>query len=287
MERKHRQGAVAPKADKAALGRLLLAVLAVAAAAVVALTALPSPAGAAAQEGREAYDGAHAGEQRLMDCSDIATQRGAQVLFELDPEDRFGLDGDGDGKACETPGGSTAAEDDTRLGAETGGDLDCVDFPSQAAAQGRLRSDPSDPLNLDPEENGVACDIVPAEYGDKAEDLSPVAGARSGEDLDCADFEYRQEAQTAYFLDSSDPHGLDRGENGSDVCPDLPLLWSNVEPVAAEAGGGPAGLLASAAEAAPEGRVALLANLAALVLVVSGASVLLVVAGRLRAGAET
>jgi hypothetical protein len=143
---------------------------------------------------------------------------------------------------------------------------------------------------LDPEENGIACDITPAEYDDKTEDLSPVAGARSGEDLDCADFEYRQEAQTAYFLDPSDPHDLDKGENGSDVCSDLPLLWSNVEPVAAEAGGGPggpAGLLAPAAEAAPEGRVALLANLCALTLVVSGASALLVAAGRLRANAET
>lgn len=112
-------------------------------------------------------------------------------MFEISHEDRFGLDPDGDGVACEAAPGEKA-EDRTALGAETGGELDCMDFPSQKVAQGRLREDPSDPYKLDPERNGVACDIRPTEYADSATELAPVARAGSGADLDCADFEFQQ-----------------------------------------------------------------------------------------------
>ena len=184
-------------------------------------------------------------EAAKLDCEDFATQRAAQETLELAPEeDRFGLDGDGDGEACETPQ-NLGVEDGTVLGADTGGDRDCLDFPSQMAAQERLRSDPSDPYGLDIDDNGVACDILPAPYDDPAQDLEPVGKARSSADLDCEDFEYQQEAQMVYFQDESDPHDLDRGEGGSEVCPNLPLLWSNVELVYAVQGenseGPPAG----------------------------------------------
>ena len=37
-------------------------------------------------------------------------------------------------------------------------DLDCADFPSQAAAQAELRRDPSDPHGLDTDRDGIACE---------------------------------------------------------------------------------------------------------------------------------
>jgi hypothetical protein len=37
-------------------------------------------------------------------------------------------------------------------------DLNCPDFPSQAAAQAELRRDPSDPHGLDTDRDGVACE---------------------------------------------------------------------------------------------------------------------------------
>lgn len=44
------------------------------------------------------------------------------------------------------------------------GDLDCKDFPSQAAAQAELRRDPSDPHRLDRDRNGIACERLPGPY---------------------------------------------------------------------------------------------------------------------------
>jgi hypothetical protein len=46
----------------------------------------------------------------------------------------------------------------------TPGDLDCKDFPSQAAAQAELRKDPSDPNRLDRDRNGIACESLPGPY---------------------------------------------------------------------------------------------------------------------------
>lgn len=40
----------------------------------------------------------------------------------------------------------------------SGGDKNCSDFPSQAAAQAELRSDPSDPHGLDADKDGIACE---------------------------------------------------------------------------------------------------------------------------------
>lgn len=223
-------------------------------------------------------------EAAQLDCSDIATQRGAQALFELASEDRFDLDRDGDGVACENQLSSEAAEDGTRMGAETGRDLDCMDFPSQKAAQAHLRDNPFDPYKLDPENSGIACQIRPANYENLAVDNAPVAEARSNTDLDCEDFEYQQEAQMVYFGDKSDPNDLDKGERGSAVCLDLPVLASNADatlavsgtPLAGDKGAPAAPLLV---ESWPHGGgVGLLLDLIALLLVVSGVLVAFAIA---------
>ncbi len=40
-------------------------------------------------------------------------------------------------------------------------DLDCKDFPSQAAAQANLNANPSDPNHLDADHDGKACETFP------------------------------------------------------------------------------------------------------------------------------
>lgn len=165
-------------------------------------------------------------EEDAFDCADFATRTGAQAL--LEPEDPSKLDKDRDGKACEAgPGGK--AEDGTRLAAKTGGDLDCIDFSSQKAAQAKLEDKPSDANKLDVDNDGIACQIVPVPYEDGASDRTPVAEAKSAAKLDCADFEYQQEAQMILLRDGSDPHKLDDDGNGLACEKELPGFTANEE----------------------------------------------------------
>jgi hypothetical protein len=46
-------------------------------------------------------------------------------------------------------------------GTASAADLDCKDFPSQAAAQQNLKDNPSDPNHLDANHNGIACEDFP------------------------------------------------------------------------------------------------------------------------------
>ena len=281
------------------LALLFVAVVMVALASTAALAQVASPepeTPADKAHAKEAEEALKKKEAALLDCDDIATQRGAQALFKISSQDRFDLDKDGDGVACEAEAGETA-EDGTKVGAKTGRDLDCMDFASQKAAQTSLRDDPSDPQKLDPENNGVACDIRPTSYEDAAADLEPVTEARSAADLDCEDFEYREEAMMVWFRDQSDPNGLAKGE-GRDkpqreldkgerklapdpaVCAELPTLPSSGEALTAAPAGPQEASLAPAAlitEWPRGGGIGLLLDLGALLLVSSGVLALLAV----------
>ena len=169
-------------------------------------------------------------EEDVFDCADFATQTGAQAL--LGPGDPSKLDKDKDGKACEV-GSESEAEDGTKLAAKTGEDLDCIDFPSQKAAQARLKAKPSDTHKLDLDNDGVACQIVPVPFEDGASDLVAVAGAKSTAKLDCDDFEYQQEAQMILLRDTSDPNGLDNDKNGLACERELPGFAANQEDIEA------------------------------------------------------
>lgn len=57
------------------------------------------------------------------------------------------------------------------------------------------------------------------EGGDDGDDDGTPPG--NGEDLDCEDFDTQQEAQEVYEEDPSDPHDLDRDDDG-EACEDLP-----------------------------------------------------------------
>jgi hypothetical protein len=85
-------------------------------------------------------------------------------VLRADPTDPNRLDSDWDGIACER---NPAPRDlvavpryfNPHAWVVPGHDLyDCVDFLSQAEAQGALRADPSDPNYLDSNRNGIACE---------------------------------------------------------------------------------------------------------------------------------
>ena len=81
---------------------------------------------------------------------------------------------------------------------------DCASFDSQEEAQAELENNPSDPSNLDADDDGIACEVY--DYGDE--------GGGGGPDLDCADFATQTEAQAEYDSDPTDPHGLDGDDDG-------------------------------------------------------------------------
>lgn len=93
-------------------------------------------------------------------------------------------------------------------------DLDCKDFASQADAQAELRSNPSDPNNLDAEDDGVACETYPYPEG-TPRDETPVPPAQSPVgDSDCEDFATQAKAQQVFNQDPSDPNNLDSDNDG-------------------------------------------------------------------------
>src|ERR671913_2622838 len=80
---------------------------------------------------------------------------------------------------------------------------DCASFGSQESAQAELERDPSDPSNLDADNDGEACETFP--YNDGG---SGGGGGEEG-DLDCEDFATQGEAQGVLERDPSDPNRLD------------------------------------------------------------------------------
>ena len=126
-----------------------------------------------------------------VSCADFKTQEKAQAAFDKDPEGLANLDADGNGAACEELIKSGAQAEPTAT-AEPGKkrqgnrrnqaeepaptevvidepttvrikeDFDCVDFEFQEEAQKVYDEDPSDPYNLDPSGDGVACSSLPS-----------------------------------------------------------------------------------------------------------------------------
>jgi hypothetical protein len=94
--------------------------------------------------------------------------------------------------------GTSLAQDDQ---------FDCASFGSQESAQAELDRDPSDPSNLDADNDGEACETYP---------YSGEGGGGGGDDgeLDCADFATQEEAQAEFEKDTSDPNGLDADNDG-------------------------------------------------------------------------
>ncbi len=90
-----------------------------------------------------------------LDCDDFQFQEDAQAELERNPSDPNDLDRDNDGVACEDLPSRGGGE-----GQERNNDLDCADFQDQEEAQAELERDPSDPNNLDADNDGIACEAL-------------------------------------------------------------------------------------------------------------------------------
>lgn len=109
-------------------------------------------------------------------------------------------------------------------------ELSCADFETQEAAQEVLDEDPSDPYDLDPDQNGLACEDLPSEEEpaeerprrNRGRDEPPAdEPTQVEEDFDCIDFEFQEDAQEVYEEDTSDPYNLDPNGDGF-ACSSLP-----------------------------------------------------------------
>ncbi len=130
-------------------------------------------------------------ESPAVTCDDFETAEDAQAAFDEDPEGLANLDPDGNGVACEElqepdqeaePAAGTESESEPRRNRRNQDELpaprevvideprpvriqedfDCVDFEFQEEAQEVYDQDPSDPYNLDPSGDGLACTSLPS-----------------------------------------------------------------------------------------------------------------------------
>lgn len=208
-----------------------------------------------------------------LDCEDFTTQEEAQAVFDDDPSDPNNLDPNADGIACallpsEADSQAPAADDGSAEAGQTAeGDqaqrraerrqnrqnqnengaqetvaVTCDQYATAEEAQAAFDADPEALAALDPDGNGIACEELieaPAaaddqtnqerrnrrnrdqanENGDSANQESTAPGP---EDLDCADFDFQEEAQAIYDQDPSDPFNLDPNGDGF-ACSSLPL----------------------------------------------------------------
>ena len=186
-------------------------------------------------------------QESATDCGAFASFDEANAYYADNPDAEAALDDDGDGTACEVffgleeredAGTAGAAETDeldgnVEMAQEAESDLDCEDFETQEEAQAVFEEDDSDPNNLDPNGDGIACALLPSasdteaangdqnasrqeaeENGQTREERRAARQAeRQGErenqseeqPLTCADFATQEEAQAAF---DEDPEGL-------------------------------------------------------------------------------
>lgn len=141
--------------------------------------------------------------QAILDCEYFNFQEQAQAILDEDLSDPNFLDDDGDGVACPDLPSAGPNPDFPELPAND--DYACVDFPYQEMAQEILDEDPSDPYNLDPTGDGIACSRLPlqAEYAVEDglddelanEDLADDASGGSEDDREARRAERREARQ--------------------------------------------------------------------------------------------
>ena len=100
-------------------------------------------------------------------------------------------------------------------------DQNCRDFATRALAQAHLDADPSDPDNIDTNNNGIACEdfLFPGETAVPVPTSVPTAiptpaPTQVPDLLNCRDFPTRAAAQAALDADPSDPNNIDTNDNG-------------------------------------------------------------------------
>jgi hypothetical protein len=141
-------------------------------------------------------------------------------------------------------------------------DLDCEDFGTQEEAQAALDDDPDDPNNLDPNQDGIACALLPSEEDRAAASADDAAaeqdsdstnqtpeerratrraarqaneGGQAAEEetpaVTCGDFETAEDAQAAFDEDPEGLANLDADDNGL-ACEELQEPDTEAEPAA-------------------------------------------------------
>lgn len=203
------------------------------------------------------------------DCVDFTTREEAQAVLDQDPTDPYNLDPSGDGVACALlpsaadvaqtappPADATltdepAADGGGRRRNRTAQDTtdpaaalaesvsNCARFASQEDALAELKLDPSDPLRLDPDGDGLPCEAdelaggaapaaateEPAPADNRRRNRDTTAGGTADvaapEDIDCIDFATQEEAQTVFDQNPADPFNLDPNGDGF-ACSSLP-----------------------------------------------------------------
>lgn len=202
---------------------------------------------ATAEEELDGPAGEDAAATDDFDCIDFQTREEAQAVLDEDPDDPNNLDPTGDGTACALlPSEADLAEEEDRAAddsddgtkgnrqrqrdraeADDGGDAassGCIDY-TQEEAQEILDDDPDDPENLDPDGDGIACEDEETTTDDVEDEeppaSEPVQSTVGFEDLDCADFSFREEAQLVLDDLPADPYNLDPNADGL-ACSSLP-----------------------------------------------------------------
>lgn len=153
----------------------------------------PEERRAARRAAREQGEDGQATEEEpdAVTCADYETAEDAQAAFDEDPEGLAELDADGNGIACEElldqeptaePEEGADPQEERRRNRRNQEeepapvevvidepepvrlreDFDCVDFEFQEEAQDVYNEDRSDPYNLDPSGDGVACSSLPS-----------------------------------------------------------------------------------------------------------------------------
>jgi hypothetical protein len=93
-------------------------------------------------------------------------------------------DSDSDSDSDDSSDSSSDSDDsdsdsDDSSSSTTGDDKDCADFASQADAQAALTAEPSDPDNLDADDDGIACEDHFGEEGQQVQ-VHPTGGVDTG-----------------------------------------------------------------------------------------------------------
>jgi hypothetical protein len=148
-------------------------------------------------------------EAAVVTCDEFATQEDAQAAFDADPEALASLDGDGNGIACEELLETEPAADDQEA--------------RQAERQARReerrtgRNQEEEPAAEEPvqePEEAVDVDLRGVVVEPTVVEIS--------DDIDCADFDFQEEAQEVYNQNPADPYNLDPSGDGF-ACSSLPL----------------------------------------------------------------
>lgn len=118
--------------------------------------------------------------QAEIDCSSFRYQEQAQFVLDRSDLDGSSLDDDDNGLACEDLASAGPSPSMPDLPEDR--DFSCPDFAYREMAQSVLDDDDSDPHNLDPNEDGIACSSLPtqSDYQTIVEETAPTAASSRG-----------------------------------------------------------------------------------------------------------